>query len=163
NEPRGGDRSHQPRTFETARLLRRDGVGRALRRARVGAAADVAPRIVARSLQHSADAQGAARRRRRARTIRTRRAVARRDCPPQRALSRPTMPQPSRRARIEAMLADDPADAFLRYSLAMELDKEGENERSLEILRSLMADVPPYVAAFFMAGQQLTRLQRIEE
>lgn len=70
---------------------------------------------------------------------------------------------PSRREKIEALLVDDPRDAFLRYSLAMELDKEGAHERSLETLRGLMGDEPPYVPAFFMAGQQLARLDRGEE
>jgi thioredoxin-like negative regulator of GroEL len=70
---------------------------------------------------------------------------------------------PSRRERIESMLADDPGDTFLRYSLAMELDKEGDHDRSLAGLRELMSDQPPYIPAFFMAGQQLVRLDRIEE
>ena len=69
----------------------------------------------------------------------------------------------SRRQRIEAMLADDQHDAFLRYSLAMELDKEGEHDRSLELLRGLAAGEPPYVPAYFMSGQQLARLDRVEE
>jgi thioredoxin-like negative regulator of GroEL len=69
----------------------------------------------------------------------------------------------SRRAKIEAMLAEDPQDSFLRYSLALELAKEGEHDRSLAGLRSLWQDRPPYVPAFFMAGQQLARLGRIEE
>lgn len=69
----------------------------------------------------------------------------------------------SRREKIEAMLADDPDDTFLRYSLAMELDKEGDNDRSLELLGQLRQDAPPYIPAFFMAGQQLTRLQRVDE
>lgn len=69
----------------------------------------------------------------------------------------------SRREQIEAMLADDPHDTFLRYSLAMELEKEGEHERSLEQLRGLMAERPPYVPAFFMAAQQLAGLERIDE
>jgi hypothetical protein len=69
----------------------------------------------------------------------------------------------SRRERIESMLADDPGDTFLRYSLAMELEKEGENERSLEFLRGLMADYPAYVPAFFRTGQQLAGLGRINE
>lgn len=73
------------------------------------------------------------------------------------------MSPPSRRERIEAMLADDPHDAFLRYSLAMELDKEEDHDRSLELLRGLMADQPPYVPAFFMAGQQLVRLGHTNE
>ena len=69
----------------------------------------------------------------------------------------------SRRERIESMLADEPGDTFLRYSLAMEFDKEGEHDRSLGGLRELMSDQPPYIPAFFMAGQQLVRLERIEE
>jgi hypothetical protein len=70
---------------------------------------------------------------------------------------------PTRRQRIEAMLVDEPEDAFLRYSLALELDKEGEHERSLGELGSLRSQQPPYVPAFFMAAQQLSRLARIEE
>ncbi len=70
---------------------------------------------------------------------------------------------PSRREKIEAMLADDPKDQFLRYSLAMELEKAGEHEASLTLLRGLAADSPPHVAAIFMAGQQLARLGRIDE
>lgn len=69
----------------------------------------------------------------------------------------------SRREKIEAMLADDPDDTFLCYSLAMELDKEGEHDRSLEKLAELTKDEPPYVPAFFMAGQQLVRLTRVDE
>jgi predicted Zn-dependent protease len=73
------------------------------------------------------------------------------------------MGQPSRRERIEAMLAEEPGDQFLRYSLALELQKAGDHPRSLEILQQLMADETPMVAAFFMAGQQLTRLRRFAE
>jgi len=70
---------------------------------------------------------------------------------------------PSRREKIESMLLDDPTDIFLRYSLAMELDKEGENDRSLQRFSELTQDEPPYVPAFFMAGQQLARLDRLDE
>lgn len=70
---------------------------------------------------------------------------------------------PSRRERIETMLADDPQDAFLRYSLAMELSKEGQHDRSLELLRGLTADDPPYVPAYFMSGQQLAQLGRVND
>jgi predicted Zn-dependent protease len=70
---------------------------------------------------------------------------------------------PSRRERIEAMLAGDPRDSFLRYSLAMELAKEGDHERSQEQYRALMADDPPYVPAFFMSAQQLAQLGRTDE
>src|SRR5690349_16531801 len=69
----------------------------------------------------------------------------------------------SRRSKIEAMLAADPTDQFLRYSLAMELDKEGDHDRSLTGLAELQRDTAPYVPAFFMAAQQLAKLDRIEE
>jgi len=69
----------------------------------------------------------------------------------------------TRREKIEQMLVDDPTDTFLRYSLAMELDKEGDHDTSLEIFRDLSTDDPAYVPAFFMAAQQLARLERTAE
>lgn len=69
----------------------------------------------------------------------------------------------SRREKIEAMLAEAPDDEFLRYSLALELEKEGRHVESLERLGALMRGAPPYVPAFLMAAQQLVGLQRIDE
>ena len=66
--------------------------------------------------------------------------------------------------KIQAMLQDDPRDAFLRYTLAMEYRKLDENDKSLDLLTELANnEVPRYVAAFFMAAQQLVELDRIEE
>jgi thioredoxin-like negative regulator of GroEL len=69
----------------------------------------------------------------------------------------------TRRQKIEAMLADDPRDVFLRYSLAMEQDKDGDHDESLRLLKELAREQPGYVPAFFSAGRQLARLGRIEE
>ena len=69
----------------------------------------------------------------------------------------------SRREKIESMLVDLPGDVFLRYSLAMEWDKEGRHDASLPLLGELTREAPPYVPAFFMAAQQLVRLDRIDE
>ena len=69
----------------------------------------------------------------------------------------------NRREKIEAMLADDPGDTFLRYSMAMELRSEGEHEKSLAQLDELTSDDPPCVPAFLMAAQQLVELDRIDE
>lgn len=68
----------------------------------------------------------------------------------------------TRREKLEAMLADDPRDTFLRYSLALELAKEGQHEASLLGLRELAHESPPYVPAFFMAAQQLVQQQDLE-
>ncbi len=69
----------------------------------------------------------------------------------------------SRREKFEAMLVSEPDDQFLRYALAMEYEKEGEHERSLTFLRGLMADQPPHVPSFFMAGQHLAKQNRWDE
>ena len=69
----------------------------------------------------------------------------------------------SRREKIEAMLVDEPHDTFLRYSLALELEKEGNHDDSLSQLIDLTRDDPPYVPAFFMAGQQLAKLGRTDD
>ena len=69
----------------------------------------------------------------------------------------------SRRQKLEAMLLASPNDQMLRYMLAMELDKEAEHDRSLELFGSLMNEAPPYVPAFLMAGQLLARLERLDE
>ena len=70
---------------------------------------------------------------------------------------------PTRREKIEAMLADEPGDTFLRYSLAMEFDKEDRHDESLALLAELQKDDPPYVPAYFMAGQQLARIDRVND
>ena len=69
----------------------------------------------------------------------------------------------NRKQKLEAMLAASPDDQMLRYMLAMELDKESEHERSLQLFRSLMSDEPPYVPAFLMAGQLFARLERTDD
>jgi len=69
----------------------------------------------------------------------------------------------NRRQKLEAMLAASPNDQMLRYMLAMELDKESDHERSLELFRTLMSDAPPYVPAFLMAGQLSARMERTDE
>lgn len=52
---------------------------------------------------------------------------------------------------------------MLRYMLALELEKAGEHDESLQLLQNLMADETPYVPAYLMAGQQLAGLGRIAE
>lgn len=70
----------------------------------------------------------------------------------------------TRREKILEMLKDEPRDAFLRYSLAMECRKDGNHDESLKLLTDLAYnETPKYVAAFFMAAQQLADLERVEE
>ena len=59
-------------------------------------------------------------------------------------------------AQIEAMLADDPEDNFLRYGLAMAHLSDGNQPAAVEKLRS-MTDGTSYVPAFLQLGQILAR------
>ncbi|MEM6779320.1 MAG: tetratricopeptide repeat protein [Planctomycetota bacterium] len=68
----------------------------------------------------------------------------------------------SRREQIEAMLADEPADTFLRYSLAMELRREGDIDAALGRFDELTQGEPAYVPAFFMAAQTLAENGQID-
>jgi hypothetical protein len=64
--------------------------------------------------------------------------------------------------QIEALLADDPSDVFLRYGLAMEYVSAGDDATAADQLMRL-ADDAAYVPAFLQAGQVLARLNRIDE
>jgi hypothetical protein len=68
-------------------------------------------------------------------------------------------------AQIEALLADDPDDAFLRYGLAMEHASAGDDAQCAAALRDLIArtEAAPYVPAFLQCGQALARLDRGDE
>jgi hypothetical protein len=68
----------------------------------------------------------------------------------------------SRRERIEAMLREEPGDVFLRYALAMELSKEGQQQESLDALTQLTLGNPPYVPAYFQAARQLVEASQID-
>jgi predicted Zn-dependent protease len=59
-----------------------------------------------------------------------------------------------RRLKLEQSLADDPADTFLRYGLAVQCLREGDVEEGRERLRALIADHPgDQVAAHQQLGQ----------
>ena len=75
------------------------------------------------------------------------------------------MARTPRMAQIEALLADDPGDPFLRYGLAMEYVSAGDDATAARLLMELIASTPdrPYVPAFLMAGQTLNRLGRVAE
>ncbi len=65
----------------------------------------------------------------------------------------------SRKAQIEAMLAESPQDAFLRFALAKEYEKEGADAGAREIYEALVAEVPDYVGTYYHLGKTLERLQ----
>jgi predicted Zn-dependent protease len=65
-----------------------------------------------------------------------------------------------RKARLEAMLADDPHDPFLLYGLAMEYVSAGDNAGAVERFNALFDAAPDYVPGYLQAAQALARLDR---
>ncbi len=66
-------------------------------------------------------------------------------------------------AVLTGILAQNPADAFARYGLAMEYSNAGEVERALEEFGKLLSSHPDYTAGYFMAAQTLAKAARGEE
>jgi predicted Zn-dependent protease len=59
-----------------------------------------------------------------------------------------------RRLKLEASLAEDPTDSFLRYGLALQCLREGDTEEGRSRLLALIADQPgDSVAAHQQLGQ----------
>lgn len=76
------------------------------------------------------------------------------------------MARSARMEKIEAMLAADPDDPFLRYSLGMEHASLGDDEAAVRVFRELIALTPAAkdaVPAYHMCGQALNRLGREAE
>src|SRR5438128_2084833 len=69
----------------------------------------------------------------------------------------------TRRQQIEALLADDPNDPFLRYGLAMEYASASDDAGAVDRFAELFAIDPDYVPAYLQVGQALTRLGRTQE
>ncbi|MGV3607553.1 MAG: hypothetical protein ACO1RA_14190 [Planctomycetaceae bacterium] len=73
------------------------------------------------------------------------------------------MSNTKRREKIEALLADDPKDQFLRYGLACEFDNEERFDESVSLFEGLTKDSVPHVASFLRGAQLLVRLDRVSE
>ena len=64
---------------------------------------------------------------------------------------------------LKAMVAQNPADAFARYGLAMELIKGGDLAGAVTEFRALLEHNPNYAAAYFHGGQALEKLGEVEQ
>ena len=64
---------------------------------------------------------------------------------------------------LKSMVAQNPADSFSRYGLAMEYRNTGDLEAAMREFHELKRLNPDYAATYFHAGQTLERLGKIEE
>lgn len=66
-------------------------------------------------------------------------------------------------AMLTEILAQNPADAFARYGLAMEYSKAGDIEQAMVEFKTLIEKNPDYTPGYFMAAQTLASASRIDE
>jgi len=64
---------------------------------------------------------------------------------------------------LKDILAQDPNNAFARYSLGMEYSSRGEIDTALQEFSTLLSAHPDYTNGYFMAAQTLMKADRTEE
>jgi predicted Zn-dependent protease len=68
-----------------------------------------------------------------------------------------------KRLLLEASLAEDPHDSFLRYGLAMQCLRDGDTDEGRNRLKSLISDHPESsVAAYQQLGQSYAETDELE-
>jgi len=69
----------------------------------------------------------------------------------------------SRVAALQAILNENPNDAFARYALGLEYSGAGDADAALAEFTRLLASHPGYTNGYFMAAQVLERTGRFDE
>jgi len=69
----------------------------------------------------------------------------------------------SRRQLLEEIVRQKPNDAFSRYGLALECERDGDTAAADENFRQLIERSPEYIPGYQMYGQFLVREERNEE
>jgi tetratricopeptide (TPR) repeat protein len=69
----------------------------------------------------------------------------------------------SRRQILEQMLAENPANTFARYGLAMEFVKGDQWDAAVKEFEALLASQPDYSAAYYHGGQTLEKMGRLDQ
>ena len=68
-----------------------------------------------------------------------------------------------RLAALRDLLEADPNNHFVRYGLAQELVKAGEDMAAIGEFRRILGENADYQAAYYHAGKALERLGRLDE
>lgn len=69
----------------------------------------------------------------------------------------------NRLAQLEALLAEDPNDVFVVYAIALEHYKLGSAQKSIALLKDLIAQHENYVPAYFKLGQWLSEMDAMDD
>jgi tetratricopeptide (TPR) repeat protein len=64
---------------------------------------------------------------------------------------------------LQQLLAQDPANTFARYGLAMEHVKSGDLQVAVQEFKALLVSDPAYSAAYYHGGQALEKLGELDQ
>jgi tetratricopeptide (TPR) repeat protein len=65
--------------------------------------------------------------------------------------------------QLQAFLAANPSDSFLRHALGLEYSKLGDEHKAREVFEALLAENPAYVGTYYQLGKLLERTGEVEE
>ncbi len=68
-----------------------------------------------------------------------------------------------RLGQLQAMLAEEPGDVFLRYAIALEWKRMGDMVRAIADLEALLGDEPGHIASYYQLALMLAEMDRISE
>ncbi len=68
-----------------------------------------------------------------------------------------------RMEKLLAFLKDQPNDPFLRHALALEYQKAGQAEQSINIWMQLLEELPEYVGSYYHLAAALASHHRVQE
>lgn len=65
--------------------------------------------------------------------------------------------------QIRTLLAEEPEDAFLRYAMALELRKRGQQQEAMDVLEALLREDPKHIACYHQLATMLAEAGRTAE
>jgi tetratricopeptide (TPR) repeat protein len=68
-----------------------------------------------------------------------------------------------RLAQLQALLAEEPGDPFLRYAIALERKRSGDMETAAGDLELLLQENPKYIACYYQLALVLADLGRLAD
>lgn len=68
-----------------------------------------------------------------------------------------------RLAQLQAMLAEEPGDVFLRYAIALEHKRLAEFDRAIDALEGLVREDPAHIASYYQLALLLADVGRTRE
>ena len=65
--------------------------------------------------------------------------------------------------QLSEIVKQNPGNVLARYGLAMDYAQQGDNAKSIETVRGLIADNPSYIAAYYQAGRVLQKIGEVQQ